>query len=50
MNDPGHFVTIQTKLGSVDRLNEYIKHIGSAVFAVPPGPRTGSYVGAGLFA
>jgi deferrochelatase/peroxidase EfeB len=50
MNDPGHFVTIQTKLGSVDRLNAYIKHIGSAVFAVPPGPRTGSYVGAELFA
>jgi deferrochelatase/peroxidase EfeB len=50
MNDPEHFITLQTKLGSVDRLNEYIKHIGSALFAVPPAPRTGSYIGAGLFA
>jgi deferrochelatase/peroxidase EfeB len=49
MNDPGHFVTIQTKLGSVDRLNEYITHVGSAIFAVPRGPRTGSYIGAELF-
>ena len=49
MNDPKHFIKLQTKLGSVDRLNEYIKHIGSALFAVPPGPDTGSYIGAGLF-
>ncbi|HMH59227.1 MAG TPA: Dyp-type peroxidase [Galbitalea sp.] len=49
MNDPEHFIKLQTKLGSVDRLNEYIKHIGSALFAVPPGPDTGSYIGAGLF-
>jgi deferrochelatase/peroxidase EfeB len=49
MNDPEHFIRIQTKLGSVDRLNEYISHIGSALFAVPAGPRTGSYIGAELF-
>jgi deferrochelatase/peroxidase EfeB len=49
MNDPEHFVTLQTKLGSSDRLNEYIKHIGSALFAVPRGPRTGSYIAADLF-
>jgi deferrochelatase/peroxidase EfeB len=49
MNDPKNFVTLQTKLGSVDRLNEYIKHIGSAVFAMPPAPKRGSYIGAGLF-
>ncbi len=39
------FVPIQRRLGSNDALNEYIKHVGSAVFAVPPGPRTGGYVG-----
>jgi deferrochelatase/peroxidase EfeB len=50
VNDPAHFITLQTKLGSSDRLNEYIKHIGSALFAVPRGPRTGSYIGAELFA
>jgi Dyp-type peroxidase family/Iron permease FTR1 family len=49
VNDPEHFIAAQRKLGSVDRLNEYISHIGSGLFAIPPGPRTGSYVGAGLF-
>lgn len=39
------FVPIQRRLGSSDALNEYIKHVGSAVFAVPPGTRHGGYVG-----
>jgi deferrochelatase/peroxidase EfeB len=39
------FVAIQRRLGSTDALNEYIKHVGSAVFAVPPGARNGGYVG-----
>ena len=39
------FVAIQRRLGSSDSLNEYIKHVGSAVFAVPPGARRGGYVG-----
>jgi deferrochelatase/peroxidase EfeB len=39
------FVPIQRRLGSNDALNEYIKHVGSAVFAVPPGARKGGYVG-----
>jgi deferrochelatase/peroxidase EfeB len=42
------FVPIQRRLGSLDALNEYIKHVGSAVFAVPPGARPGGYVGEGL--
>ncbi|GAA4663788.1 iron uptake transporter deferrochelatase/peroxidase subunit [Frondihabitans cladoniiphilus] len=49
MNDPEHFTRIQTKLGASDRLNEYISHIGSAVFAVPPAPKEGQYIGQGLF-
>ncbi|MCA1219449.1 Dyp-type peroxidase, partial [Streptomyces sp. 8L] len=49
MNDPAHFVTLQKKLGASDRLNEYISHIGSAVFAVPPAPKPGSYIGQSLF-
>jgi deferrochelatase/peroxidase EfeB len=44
------FVAIQRRLGSMDSLNEYIKHVGSAVFAVPPGARPGGYVGETLFA
>jgi len=44
--DPAkQFVPIQRRLGSIDALNEYIKHVGSAVFAVPPGARPGGYVG-----
>ncbi|HMJ72971.1 MAG TPA: iron uptake transporter deferrochelatase/peroxidase subunit [Solirubrobacterales bacterium] len=39
------FVPIQRRLGSNDALNEYIKHVGSAVFAIPPGARQGGYVG-----
>jgi deferrochelatase/peroxidase EfeB len=39
------FVPIQRRLGLGDALNEYIKHVGSALFAVPPGARKGGYVG-----
>jgi deferrochelatase/peroxidase EfeB len=42
------FVAIQRRLGSLDSLNEYIKHVGSAVFAVPPGAKRGGYVGEAL--
>ncbi len=49
MNDPDHFVRLQRRLGSADLLNEYISHVGSAVFAVPPAPRSGSYLAQGLF-
>lgn len=48
-NDPQHFVDLQTRLGKFDLLNEYIRHIGSAVFAVPPAPKTGSYLAQQLF-
>jgi deferrochelatase/peroxidase EfeB len=39
------FVAIQRRLGANDKLNEYIKHTGSAIFACPTGIRPGSYVG-----
>lgn len=42
------FVAIQRRLGHADALNEYIRHVGSAVFAVPPGARPGGYVGESL--
>jgi len=50
MNDPAAFVTVQNQLGSRDALNEYIKHVGSAVFAVPGGTRAGGPLAPGLFA
>ncbi|WP_298226884.1 iron uptake transporter deferrochelatase/peroxidase subunit [Gryllotalpicola sp.] len=48
-NDPAAFVALQTKLGSSDLLNEYISHIGSALFFVPPAPPPGRYLAYQLF-
>ncbi|MEE1753233.1 iron uptake transporter deferrochelatase/peroxidase subunit [Streptomyces sp. SP18CS02] len=33
------FIPVQTRLARHDALNEYIQHVGSALFAVPPGVR-----------
>ncbi|WP_329133715.1 iron uptake transporter deferrochelatase/peroxidase subunit [Streptomyces sp. NBC_00670] len=33
------FIPLQRKLSASDALNEYIQHVGSAVFAIPPGVR-----------
>lgn len=49
-NDPAHFEVLQSRLSRSDALNEYITHIGSGIFFVPPAPREGSYIAAGLFA
>ncbi|KDA05823.1 peroxidase [Microbacterium sp. CH12i] len=46
--DPEQFVTLQRQL-STDLMNEYIRHVGSGIWAVPPGAAPGSYVGASLF-
>ena len=44
------FVPIQTRLGTSDLLNEYIRHTGSALFAVPPGlTGAGDWWGKSLF-
>jgi deferrochelatase/peroxidase EfeB len=48
-NDPKSFIRIQNRLGGHDLLNEYIRHIGSAIFAVPPAPAPGHYLGQPLF-
>jgi deferrochelatase/peroxidase EfeB len=45
------FIPIQTRLGSQDNLNEYIRHTGSGLFAVPPGiSAAGDWFGKSLFA
>ncbi len=46
--DPAQFVTLQRALSS-DVMNEYVRHVGSGLWAVPPGVEPGSYVGARLF-
>ncbi|MEV5005521.1 iron uptake transporter deferrochelatase/peroxidase subunit [Streptomyces sp. NPDC093064] len=33
------FIPLQRKLAASDALNQYIQHVGSAVFAIPPGVR-----------
>jgi deferrochelatase/peroxidase EfeB len=48
--DPEAFVRVQLRLGSADALNEYIKHVGSGVWAIPPGARRGGFVGETLMA
>jgi deferrochelatase/peroxidase EfeB len=44
------FVPVQTRLARQDTLNEYIKHVGSAIFACPPGVRPGEHWGQRLLA
>ncbi|MBL0385188.1 deferrochelatase/peroxidase EfeB [Tumebacillus sp. ITR2] len=43
------FVPMQTRLSKSDRLNEYIVHVGSAVFACLPGAAPGGFIGQQLF-
>jgi deferrochelatase/peroxidase EfeB len=48
--DPAQFEALQTKLGAADALNEYIAHIGSGIFFVPPAPNEGHYIAEQMFA
>ena len=44
MRDPRtSFVPVQQRLARSDALNEYLRHVGSAVFAVPPGVQDGEH-------
>jgi deferrochelatase/peroxidase EfeB len=43
------FVPIQQRLASHDALNKYIQHVGSAIFACPPGVSPGESIGDALF-
>ncbi|MBS4753558.1 Dyp-type peroxidase [Nocardioides sp. zg-ZUI104] len=47
--DPARqFVPVQQRMDEVDRLNDWIVTIGSAVYAVPPAAAEGGYVGQAL--
>jgi deferrochelatase/peroxidase EfeB len=50
MRDPRtQFIPLQQRLARSDALNEYIEHVGSAVFAIPPGVTdASSYIGEDL--
>ena len=44
------FVPLQTRLSRSDLMNEYVRYVGSAVFAIPPGVTSPDrYVGQELF-
>jgi deferrochelatase/peroxidase EfeB len=43
------FVTLQNRLAGTDHMNEYIQHVGSGIFACPPGVRKGGFWGETLF-
>ena len=46
-----HFTPMQMQLSSKDRMHvEYLQHVASGLYAVPPGAKPGEYVGQGLFA
>ena len=47
--DPDRFVKIQTNLGADDKMNEYVTHIGSGLFACFGGVKEGEYIGQDLF-
>ena len=44
------FIPIQTRLAGNDALNEYIDHVGSAIFACPPGITPDGFIADRLFA
>jgi deferrochelatase/peroxidase EfeB len=45
------FVPIQSRLARMDKMNEYVRHISSGLFACPPGVRTADdHWGKALFA
>lgn len=43
------FIPMQNQLALSDLLNEHTEHIGSAIFACPPGAAPRAFVGQGLF-
>ncbi|HDL4146941.1 TPA: Dyp-type peroxidase, partial [Mannheimia haemolytica] len=47
---PEQFIKIQNALGNVDKMNEYITHIGSGLFACFAGVKDeNDYLGKALF-
>lgn len=47
--NPQQFIKVQKNLGTKDKLNEYITHVGSGLFAILPGVEEGGYLGQSLF-
>ena len=43
------FVKVFDRMAKIDALNQFTTHVGSAIFACPPGVEKGGYIGQGLF-
>ncbi|WP_425308327.1 iron uptake transporter deferrochelatase/peroxidase subunit [Ammonicoccus fulvus] len=46
VTDPAtHYIPMQTRMQSQDRLVEYLRHTGSGLWAIPPGVAPGGFIG-----
>jgi deferrochelatase/peroxidase EfeB len=43
------FVRIFAKMSQIDMLNQFTTHVGSGLFACPPGARPGEFIGQAMF-
>ena len=43
------FIRIFTKMAQIDMLNQFTTHVGSGLFACPPGAQPGEFIGQALF-
>ncbi|MDQ7993606.1 MAG: Dyp-type peroxidase, partial [Propionicimonas sp.] len=44
-----HYIPMQNRMSREDLMSEYLQHIGSGLWAVPPGIAPGEFVGQALF-
>jgi deferrochelatase/peroxidase EfeB len=43
------FIPVFRKMAAMDAMNQFTTHIGSGLFACPPGARPGGFIGEALF-
>ena len=43
------FIRIFERMAKLDAMNQFTTHVGSGLFAIPPGAAEGGFVGQGLF-
>ncbi len=44
------FIPMLAKMATLDTLNQFATHVGSGIFAIPPGAAPGEYLGQRFFA
>jgi deferrochelatase/peroxidase EfeB len=44
------FIPLFARMATIDMLNQFTTHVGSGLFACPPGASPGGFIGEGLFA